>query len=128
MTLYAVRNCLRVEMLATVSAWLLILALCSRFCHIRERRWQSPFFRKASRGKCHVDLLLFLLADSFSASCSKVTDVTTTWICYLLETLETLVPAILTAFNSGTFSLRMLKVVVAICHHGVKTGVHHATL
>ena len=64
------------------------------------------FFRKASRVKCHVDLLLFLLADSFSASCSKVTDVTTTWLCYLLETLVTsLVPAILTAFNSGTFSL-----------------------
>ena len=42
--------------------------------------------------RLRLNLILLLLADLISVSSSKVTEITTTWVCYLHQTL---VPGVL---------------------------------
>ena len=59
----------------------------------RRKRKLDLFFKFfMTLAGLRLNLLLLLLADLFSVSSSKVTEITTTWVCYLHQTL---VPAML---------------------------------
>ena len=54
----------------------------------RKRKLDLFFEFIMTLARLRLNLPLLLLADLFSVSSSKVTEITTTWVCYLHQTLR----------------------------------------